>query len=364
MNATLVSLVGRASDTATRDISIEQVLEVIRTGGKRIRRQVELIRRIFKREFSKHGDYKQAKKAIDAHKRQFPAVTWSGVFSERASDKLVQYSGLLCADLDSLDGELFGNREKLLTSPHLWALFRSSTGDGLKAVFRVPADVSKHAGSFRAVEKHVRELTGIQIDQACKDVARLCFISYDPDLYVNPNAVEIEPLPEAEKPRATFSGDGAVNLSERQRIAGELLGHIEWQSETSGFVQCPGKHLHTTADGERDCKIDFDHVPTLHCFHDHCRGILDAINRAAPALFVVPTIIPIISPIHAVSFVHAFSSKYAVAHGSAKTRIANQHPQESAGRGSENSELRFPRKGVHSQRGILDNQRRKSEGLS
>jgi hypothetical protein len=70
-----------------------------------------------------------------------------------------------------------------------------------------------------------------------------------------------------------------VNLSERQRIAVELLGNIDWQSETSGFAQCPGKYLHTTADGERDCKVDFDHVPTLHCFHDHCRGILDAINR-------------------------------------------------------------------------------------
>jgi hypothetical protein len=70
-----------------------------------------------------------------------------------------------------------------------------------------------------------------------------------------------------------------VNLSERQRIAVELLGNIDWQSETSGFAQCPGKYLHTTADGERDCKIDFDHVPTLHCFHDHCRGILNAINR-------------------------------------------------------------------------------------
>ena len=59
----------------------------------------------------------------------------------------------------------------------------------------------------------------------------------------------------------------------------ELLGDIDWQSETSGFVQCPGKHLHTTGDGERDCKIDFDHVPTIHCFHDHCRGILEGINH-------------------------------------------------------------------------------------
>jgi hypothetical protein len=50
----------------TRDISFEKILEAIRTGGERLGKQVELIRRIFKREFSKHSDYKQAKKAIAA----------------------------------------------------------------------------------------------------------------------------------------------------------------------------------------------------------------------------------------------------------------------------------------------------------
>ena len=76
-------------------------------------------------------------------------------------------------------------REKLSDSPHLWTLFKSPSGDGLKAVFRVPADQAKHAGSFRAVEQHVKQLTGVQIDQACKDVARLCFLSYDPELIYN-----------------------------------------------------------------------------------------------------------------------------------------------------------------------------------
>ena len=60
------------------------------------------------------------------------------------------------------------------TSPHLWALFLSPTGNGLKAVFRVRADGAKHAGSFRAVEKHVSKVTGIQIDESGKDVSRLC----------------------------------------------------------------------------------------------------------------------------------------------------------------------------------------------
>lgn len=267
-----------ATDTETRDVSVEKVLEAIRTGGKKLKGLITQIRNRFEAELAITNDYKAAKRAVDALKKRLPGVTWSGTFSERTSDKLIAHSGLLVADLDSLGRELPIVREKLKGSPYIYAIFVSPSGDGLKVVVCVPADTSQQPGSFRAVEKHVRDLTGIQIDQACKDVARLCFMSYDPELYVNVNAVEIAPLPEPEKPKVM--NNGIVDLGERQRIATELLGEIDWQSETSGFLACPGKHLHTTGDGDRDCKIDFDRrVATVHCFHNHCRGILDGINH-------------------------------------------------------------------------------------
>ncbi len=277
MTPGMISMVQNASDTVTRDVSIELVIRAIRNGGKTLRPKVETIRRTFSRVLSQTGDRKAAKRAIDSDKKNLPGVTWSGRFKERQNSGLIEHPGLLGVDLDSLGDKLPEVREKLEASPYVVAVFLSPSGDGLKGVFRVPADASKHAGSFRAAEKHVRDLTGINIDQACKDPARLCFLSYDPEIYVNENAIELAPLPEPEKPK--FSSNGAFNLSERQRIATELLGNIQWESELSGFVQCPGKHVHTTTDGERDCKIDFDHVPTVHCFHDHCRGILDGINH-------------------------------------------------------------------------------------
>lgn len=33
---------------------------------------------------------------------------------------------------------------------------------------------------------------------------------------------------------------------------------------------------------QTDAAIDFDHVPTVHCFHDHCRGILKTALREQP----------------------------------------------------------------------------------
>src|SRR5262249_47379494 len=59
----------------------------------------------------------------------------------------------------------------------------------------------------------------------------------------------------------------------------ELLGQIDWRSETSGFFPCPGQRLHTTGDDERNCKIDLDRAPTIHCFHNHCTGIIAGINH-------------------------------------------------------------------------------------
>ena len=104
-------------------------------------------------------------------------------------------------------------RKRLLASPYLFALFLSPTGNGLKAVFRVSPDGANHAGNFRAVEAHIRELTGLQIDENCKDVSRLCFMSWDSDIFVNWNAIELEPLPEPEKPKARASAGARCSAS-------------------------------------------------------------------------------------------------------------------------------------------------------
>jgi hypothetical protein len=212
-----VSAVMSALDTTTMDFDPNKVIETIRTGGKKLRWQVEKIRQVTR---------EQGKKAASELKKQLPAVLWRGRFSNRANDALIQHSGLLCADLDSLNGELSTARENLMASPYVWAVFRSPSGDGLKVIFRVPADATKHAGSFRAVKHHVWELTGVRIDESGKDVARLCFLSYDPELHQNANAHELEPLPEPEKPKLVVSARDKI-LRLIQRPVGWLFWLIE-----------------------------------------------------------------------------------------------------------------------------------------
>ena len=189
MSGIVISTVECAEDTATRDIGVDAVLTAIRTGEKTLRGQIEQIRNRFEAELAiaqanveagqNVNPLQVAKLAVSELKKQLPAVMWCGQFSNReqpAADKLQKHSGLVCGDLDELGEKLPSVREQLQTSPHLFALFLSPSGNGLKAVFRVPADASKHAGSYRAVEKHVRELTGVQIDESGKDIGRLCFL--------------------------------------------------------------------------------------------------------------------------------------------------------------------------------------------
>ena len=45
-------------------------------------------------------------------------------------------------------------------------------------------------------------------------------------------------------------------------------------------MSVPGKHLHTAGDGERDCKIELDGAPTVHCFHDHAAASWKALTMS------------------------------------------------------------------------------------
>jgi VirE N-terminal domain. len=207
----IVSMVADAFDTATRNVPAGKIIDAIRQG--KWQTQIEQIRRLYAKTILRTDDAKAAKDAVESFKKKLPGILVSGTFKQRKNDALIQHSGLLCADLDDLDSEkLKDAAKKLKQSPYLLAEFRSPTR-GLKAFFRVPADADKHAGSFRAVEKHVRDLTGIEIDQSGKDLARMCFVSYDPDCYFNPYAREIEPLPEPlrlkVKPAVRTRSDGS-----------------------------------------------------------------------------------------------------------------------------------------------------------
>lgn len=278
VSAIKVSCVNSARDTKTRNYDAKEIIESIRDDKYfELRASIEDIRNTFRNTLATQpNDRRAAKEAVANKKKRLPGVLWSGIFSQRKKDALLEHSGLLCADLDELGDKLPAVRAKLRESPYVWALFVSPTGDGLKCVFRIQSDAHEHKASFRAVEEHVRVLTGIQIDQSCSDVARLCFLSHDPDAHLNESATELAPLIEAGAPAVSAQN---VERETRQRIAIELLGEIDWKTETRGLCTCPGQHLHQSPNGTRDCEVRLDGAPTIHCFHAHCKGICEGVNH-------------------------------------------------------------------------------------
>jgi len=114
------------------------------------------------------------------------AVTPSGTFKEsRANKNLDEHSGFINIDIDQKDNELnlINSRETLYTDPFIYAAHTSAGGNGLSAYIRISPD--KHYESFICLEKYFANKYHIIIDTACKDVSRLRFVSYDPELHIN-----------------------------------------------------------------------------------------------------------------------------------------------------------------------------------
>ncbi|MEI6196914.1 MAG: BT4734/BF3469 family protein, partial [Verrucomicrobiota bacterium] len=248
MNKLVVSMVSNATAITTSDGNVASIIKGIQNG--KWRGQIEKIRSEVSRVQHETGDPKAAKVAVGPLKKMLPGAMWSGRFSSRkkpAAGNLLAHSGLLCADLDDLGERLSEVRTKLATSPHLFSLFTSPTNNGLKALFRVPTDAAKHPDSFRAVRQHVLELTEEEIDPACSDVSRICFVSYDPEALIKENVFEIPLLAETAEKKAPASGFAQTKATAapegdmRRTIAEKILGPIDWDAEGHGLCICPGQ---------------------------------------------------------------------------------------------------------------------------
>lgn len=190
---TRVSVTGYAQDRNTsRTLPIRHVIDDIRAGKYRVK--VEAIRHQYQQVLvDTGGDVGAAKKAVKPLKAQLPGIMWSGVFSRRGNGNLTTYSNLLCADLDHLEAQAC---ERLLCQlaedPYVLTAFISPTGSGVKAVFRVAGNADDHAANCLAVQKMVKKLYRCNVDESCKNLERLCFVSFDEHAFLNES---VEALP-------------------------------------------------------------------------------------------------------------------------------------------------------------------------
>ena len=96
---------------------------------------------------------------------------------------------MVVLDIDKLSKEQLTNAKALASqSPYTFASFTSPSGNGLKIFVKVNSSQENHKDAFLALQKYYEELLALPIDKSGKDVTRLCFVSFDTDLFLNENA--------------------------------------------------------------------------------------------------------------------------------------------------------------------------------
>ena len=133
------------------------------------------------------------KKEADAIKQELPCILFSGEFAQRNGNGLIKHSGLMCVDFDKYENDevMLQHRAMLEQNPHFILLFTSPSGNGIKGVVRIPeATKETHPKYFKAFQE---KFDFDYWDKSCSNVDRLCYESYDPEIYVNNDAIIFEP---------------------------------------------------------------------------------------------------------------------------------------------------------------------------
>lgn len=122
-----------------------------------------------------------------ALKQQLPAFTPSATFKEkRLLPNMEQYSGFVHLDFDKLNNEELDAAFQIIAAiPYTFLCFISPSGNGLKVFIEVNTGAEHHDTAYLQVMQYYQNATGLKADEKCKDITRLCFISYDPQLYKN-----------------------------------------------------------------------------------------------------------------------------------------------------------------------------------
>jgi len=133
--------------------------------------------------------------AADNAKKSLLAFTPSATYKDGSKAHLIdEYSGYVHLDFDKLSPEqMKAVFDKIKASPYTFACFISPSGNGYKVFVEVDSTAEQHESTYKQVQAHYEQLLGIVADAKCKDITRLCFVSYDPQSFTHVSAKKFVP---------------------------------------------------------------------------------------------------------------------------------------------------------------------------
>lgn len=157
----------KGQDNSPEFISVIEALRRIRDGNSR--EAIESIRT------------STSKEEQNKAKMKLPCVCFSGTFPTRKDDSITQHSGLVILDWDEVDVK--STKEMLKQDEHTFSAWVSPRGNGVKALVKIPKEPLNHELYYGALVEKYPEL-----DTTNSNLSRVCYESYDPDIYINENS--------------------------------------------------------------------------------------------------------------------------------------------------------------------------------
>lgn len=179
-----ISYYFNSSDSRSRIYyNFDHILELIASDTK-LSKQTDMVRK------------QTTEKAYKEEKHRLPMIAPSGIFDYRNDDpdNLHQYSNILVLDFDDFGSHEAAQefKEKLIqyANPlHLYAVWFSPSNKGVKAAMvHDNTNPEHHYNLFRQVKQRLYPRTD-EFDKSCHNLSRTFFLSYDPDVYVNPGKI-------------------------------------------------------------------------------------------------------------------------------------------------------------------------------
>jgi hypothetical protein len=158
----------------------------------------------------------KTKKEADELKKKLPAVCFSGTFSKRKDSELLEHSGYIVLDFDNVTN-IAQKRNELCDISYITAVWLSPSGKGVKALVQIEWK-TMHKEHFDALMNDMPD-----IDKTGRNVSRLCFESYDPDLYYNANAETYKKLPVKKSDRRLPQQTTTQTINDDDKIFQNLL---------------------------------------------------------------------------------------------------------------------------------------------
>ena len=190
--------------TKLEDNSIFNILQDIKNG--KYESEINSIRYAMQ-----SGKEKQA----DELKSELLAFTTSGTFDkQRKTEFLKTYSQIINLDFDHIPIEELDSLVAIINGcKFTLASFISPRGEGIKVFININSNAEKHAIAYNQVANFYKTLTGFDFDPKCKDITRLCFVSFDSNTFINEKATIFEIKEEIKETNSKVENQVAQNLS-------------------------------------------------------------------------------------------------------------------------------------------------------